>query len=211
MCAAIDGRSAVQRHILEHLGQYVAIRTSEVDGELIDLGNGLFGPGPIWQSLYVHPRTGLLRRNSEGVSWHRRYRGRLQIANESVPIAGVNSPPAANCTGLMGNRSSWISPLCRRHLRRCGMRCGAVVSRKEQARHAARRKRDMRSSSSVGPAFTPPRSVSWRQERCATMGFSTPHNPAPLKQQKFWSMQLFGIPVFEVPLVGLHGRQEGYV
>jgi hypothetical protein len=28
MCAVIDGRSAVQRHILEHLRQYVAIRTS---------------------------------------------------------------------------------------------------------------------------------------------------------------------------------------
>jgi hypothetical protein len=80
MCAVIDGRSAVQRHILEHLRQYVAIRTSVVDGELIDLGNRFFGPGPIWQSLYVHPRTGLLRRNSQDESWRRRYRERQQIA-----------------------------------------------------------------------------------------------------------------------------------
>lgn len=80
MCAVIDGRNAVQRHILEHLRQYVAIHTSEVDGDLIDLGNRFFGPGPIWQSLYVHPRTGMLRRNSKDVSWRRRYRERQQIA-----------------------------------------------------------------------------------------------------------------------------------
>jgi hypothetical protein len=51
-----------------------------VDGELTDLGNRFFGPWPIWQSLYVHPRTGLLCRNSEDVSWRRRYRERQQIA-----------------------------------------------------------------------------------------------------------------------------------
>jgi hypothetical protein len=78
MCTAIDGRNAVQRHILEHLRQYVAIRTCLVHGEVIDLGN--FGPGPVWQSLYVHPRTGLLRRNSKDVSWRRRYRERQEIA-----------------------------------------------------------------------------------------------------------------------------------
>jgi hypothetical protein len=80
MCAAIDGRNAVQRHILEHLRQYVAIRTSVVDGELIDLGNRFFGPGPIWQSLYVHPGTGLLCRSPKDVSWRRRFRERQQIA-----------------------------------------------------------------------------------------------------------------------------------
>jgi hypothetical protein len=31
VCAVIDGRSAVQRHILEHLHQYVAVHTRVVD------------------------------------------------------------------------------------------------------------------------------------------------------------------------------------
>jgi hypothetical protein len=117
MCAVIDGRNAVQRHILEHLRQYVAIRTSVVDGELIDLGNRFFGPGPIWQSLYVHPGPDCC------AGTQRMCRGAGAIVNGSkslnvsVPIAGANSPPVANCTGSMGNGSSWRSQLCRRPLR----------------------------------------------------------------------------------------------
>ena len=180
MCAVIDGRSAVQRHILEHLRQYVAIRTSVVDGELIDLGNRFFGLGPSGSHCTFTPGPDCC------AGTHRMSRGVGAIANGSkslngsVPIAGANSPPAANCTGSMGNGSSWRSQLCRRPLRRCGIRCGAVVSRKEQARQAARWNKDMRSSSSAGRASTPPRSVSWRHERCATMGFSAPHNRSVL-------------------------------
>jgi hypothetical protein len=39
-CAVIDGRSAVQAHILEHLRQYVALHTRVVDGKLVDLLQG---------------------------------------------------------------------------------------------------------------------------------------------------------------------------
>ena len=63
ICAVIDARNAVQRHILQHLTDYVALHTCIVRGELIDLGRSYFGPGPVWQPLYVHPRTHLLRRN----------------------------------------------------------------------------------------------------------------------------------------------------
>jgi hypothetical protein len=94
MCAVIDGRNAVQRHILEHLRQYVAIRTSVVDGELIDLGNSFFGPGPIWQSLYVHPRTGLLCRNSKDVSWRRRNREWQQIVERERANRGRELSPS---------------------------------------------------------------------------------------------------------------------
>lgn len=61
ICAVIDGRNAVQRHILEHLRHYVAVHVRLVGGELIDL-NSYLGLGRLWQPLYVHPRTGLLRR-----------------------------------------------------------------------------------------------------------------------------------------------------
>lgn len=79
VCAVIDGRNAVQRHILEHLNQYVAVHTRVVDGYLIDLGRRLLGVGRIWQPLYVDPRTGLLRRNPDELSWRRNYRERQSV------------------------------------------------------------------------------------------------------------------------------------
>lgn len=69
--AVIDSRNAVQRHILEHLGQYVAVHTGVVDGHLIDLGKQIPGLKRVWQPLYVDPRTGLLRRNPDERSWRR--------------------------------------------------------------------------------------------------------------------------------------------
>jgi hypothetical protein len=81
VCAVIDGRNAVQRHILEHLDQYVAVHTRVVDGHLIDLGRQILGVRRVWQPLYVDPRTGLLRRNSDELSWRRTYRER-QLAKD---------------------------------------------------------------------------------------------------------------------------------
>ena len=74
----IDGRNPVQRHILEHLGQYVAVHTLVVDGHLIDLGRQFLGLRGVWQPLYVDPRTGLLRRNPDELSWRRRDHARQQ-------------------------------------------------------------------------------------------------------------------------------------
>ena len=74
--AVIDSRNPVQRHILEHLGQFVAVHTRVVDGHLIDLANQLLGLRRVWQPLYVDPRTGLLRRNVDELSWRRVYRER---------------------------------------------------------------------------------------------------------------------------------------
>jgi hypothetical protein len=84
MCAVIDGRSAVQRHILQHLYQFVAIQTQRIDDTLIDLGGGVLGPGPVWQSLYVDPRTGLLRRNFGDALRRRRLRGRQATAESEL-------------------------------------------------------------------------------------------------------------------------------
>ena len=79
ICAVIDGRNAVQRHILKHLRHYVAVHVRLVGGELIDL-NSYLGLGRLWQPLYVRPRTGLLRRNPSDESWCRQYRERQRMA-----------------------------------------------------------------------------------------------------------------------------------
>jgi len=42
MRAVMDGRNAVQRHIFEHLGQYVAVHTRIVEGDLVDSGTRFF-------------------------------------------------------------------------------------------------------------------------------------------------------------------------
>lgn len=76
--AVIDGRNAVQRHILEHLDQYVAAHTRVVDGHLINLDNQFLGGRRVWQPLYVDSRTGLLRRNPDDRAWRRAHRERQQ-------------------------------------------------------------------------------------------------------------------------------------
>ena len=74
--AVIDGRNPVQRHILEHLDQYVAVHTRVLDGHLIDLTRRSFDLGRVWQPLYVDARTGFLRRNPDELSWRQSYRER---------------------------------------------------------------------------------------------------------------------------------------
>ena len=61
--SVIDGRNVVQRHILEHVDDYVARQVAVVDGHLIDRTTRRYGLSCLWQPLYVDPRTGLLRRN----------------------------------------------------------------------------------------------------------------------------------------------------
>jgi hypothetical protein len=77
--AVMDGRNAVQRHILEHLDQFVAVHARVIDGDVVDLGKQLFGLRRLYQPLYVDPRTGLLRRNPDELSWRRAYRQRQRM------------------------------------------------------------------------------------------------------------------------------------
>lgn len=63
--AQVDGGSAVQMHILEHLDGYVELHVREVDGVLY--GGGRYGgPSPLLTSryrdtFYVCPRSGILK------------------------------------------------------------------------------------------------------------------------------------------------------
>lgn len=79
--ATIDARSTVKQHILQHIGDFVAIDTYWVEtpegGQVIVRGRWPRGDVPIEDAmveLFVHPRTGILLRNRRFVSWDRRTR-----------------------------------------------------------------------------------------------------------------------------------------
>lgn len=80
--AVIDGRNAIQNHILQHVPDFVATHTRVVDGQVIDVSAQLLGVRRASQALYVHPRTGLLLRNGGTVSWRARYRQSMEEKND---------------------------------------------------------------------------------------------------------------------------------
>lgn len=103
ICSVIDGRNAVQRHILEHLDHYVAIRARLVEGAVIDLGHRFLGPGPAAQPLYVHPRTGLLRPNPHDVAWQRVSRERQREAQRELAAVWRELSPTRQLHRLDGH------------------------------------------------------------------------------------------------------------
>lgn len=70
--------NAVQQHVRDHIEDFVATKTRMKDGKVV-VTNGRF-PGRVepltesWQKLYVHPRTGLLRKNEHWRNWTTRQR-----------------------------------------------------------------------------------------------------------------------------------------
>lgn len=77
LCEHLKVSNAVQQHVRDHVPDYVAHRTSWVDGEL--WVNERFGFRPLRRSrvrLYVDPGSGLLRRNphraARGAAWRQR-------------------------------------------------------------------------------------------------------------------------------------------
>jgi hypothetical protein len=67
ICAGIDRRNTVQQHIHQHIRDFIAIDVDVREGQLVDLAPrwGILGLGSgISQELYVDPRTGLIRLNS---------------------------------------------------------------------------------------------------------------------------------------------------
>ncbi len=66
--------STVQQHVIDHIGDFVALKTAMVDGRVIVRGE-MRGEGPIeesWYRLYVHPKSGLLLKNEARVTIRRR-------------------------------------------------------------------------------------------------------------------------------------------
>lgn len=68
ICANLRPTSTVQQHVRDHVEDYVAFRTHMAGGVVQALPRW-GGPKPITQDnrpLFVHPRTGLLKRNPAG-------------------------------------------------------------------------------------------------------------------------------------------------
>lgn len=66
ICQHINRNSAVQDHVRDHVGDFVITRVIYIDGVLCNGVPGFWfgsplGEGRWWRSLYVCPRTGLLR------------------------------------------------------------------------------------------------------------------------------------------------------
>ena len=75
ICAGIDRRNTVQQHIHQHIRDFIAIDVDVREGRLVDVMGrwGFRGHcSDISQSLYVDPRTGLIRPNKSYRCWHRR-------------------------------------------------------------------------------------------------------------------------------------------
>src|SRR5579872_4750253 len=74
ICSKIDARNSVQRHIHQHIDQFIATRVEIRAGKLIECGKFGLSPLNVANQLYVDPRTGLicrtkappLRRRSDG-------------------------------------------------------------------------------------------------------------------------------------------------
>ena len=64
MRAHINPNSAVQLHILQHVSHHLEVHAVEYDGKVGSIGYGGFAELRDGQ-LYVHPRTGLLRRYAQ--------------------------------------------------------------------------------------------------------------------------------------------------
>lgn len=76
ICAGIDRRNTVQRHIHQHLGDFVAIRVYDVDG-VFQIDGRWRGRVPLadhWApEFYVHPHHGLLCVNEGRIQARRDY------------------------------------------------------------------------------------------------------------------------------------------
>jgi hypothetical protein len=91
--ATIDARSTVKQHVLQHIGDFVAIDTHWVEtpggGKVLIRGrwpceDTLLENADI--ELFVHPRTGILLRNRHFVSWgqRKRHKREMQQARANV-------------------------------------------------------------------------------------------------------------------------------
>ncbi len=74
--AHLKPTSTVQQHVRDHIEDIVAVRTRMADG--VVMTSGRWGrEQPLdrdWRALYVHPRTGLLRKNAKRYSYARAQR-----------------------------------------------------------------------------------------------------------------------------------------
>lgn len=87
--------NTVQQHVRDHVEDFVATKTRMEKGKVMILSK-FSGVHPLesdYHKLYVHPRTGLLRRNDKSISWKEsRRRAALAEAAERDARMRVLSP-----------------------------------------------------------------------------------------------------------------------
>jgi hypothetical protein len=85
LCANIDRRNTVQEHIFAHIDSFVERETRLIDGSVYVTENWPRNLVPIEESratLYVHPKTGILRNNRHRVTW-RQVRDEKRVAEKA--------------------------------------------------------------------------------------------------------------------------------
>jgi hypothetical protein len=88
LCANIDRRNTVQEHIFAHIDGFVERNAKLVDGEVYIHDGWKMNLIPLAGSrveLYVHPRTGILLRNRQYVSWNRQ-RAQQEAAKSKASV-----------------------------------------------------------------------------------------------------------------------------
>jgi hypothetical protein len=70
----------VQQHVRDHIEDFVAVKTRLRQGEVVAIKRwgGEATLAEAYQKLYVHPRTGVLRKNALWKSWNARQRERMK-------------------------------------------------------------------------------------------------------------------------------------
>jgi hypothetical protein len=89
LCANIDRRNTVQEHIFAHIDSFVERETRLVDGKVCVIDSWPRKLIPIEESrvtLYVHPKTGILRNNKHRVTW-RQVRDEKRVAAQAEVVA----------------------------------------------------------------------------------------------------------------------------
>ena len=89
LCANIDRRNTVQEHIFTHIDQFVERETRLIDGKVYVVNRWPHKFIPIEEAggeLYVHPTTGILRKNAGRFAYKQR-----RVAEQSVAKAELAS------------------------------------------------------------------------------------------------------------------------
>jgi hypothetical protein len=115
----IDRRNAVQRHIYQHLDDFIAIKVERRADRLVDLRRSRrfwLDGSTIHQELYVDPDSALIRRNKAYQSWRRATAGAHRVAQEET---AMRRRILDDCTQLHRLAGGWflvqIAPLPHKH------------------------------------------------------------------------------------------------
>lgn len=106
--AHLKPTSTVQQHVRDHLQDFVATKT-RMKGGVVVVTPRFGGERPLSEDAslyYVHPRTGLLRRNAHRQNWTERYR-KARLAAEAELAARMRVIDAKTQLHLLNDGAWW--------------------------------------------------------------------------------------------------------